>query len=1251
MNLIESNESSTHSGSASNDPEEDIQVDIAQNRGNNLFLQVLHEIRIYLREAMEKAFNCLQARLSDLVQQNRGRPFRLERNKSDIDATDAKLLHELSLEMKVNSSVIDNEFFECDIPFDVNFSRLRSPKKWFSSTEPWFTPRYTRDARMRYMVPLLAQYGRKWLQDSVKVKRIVKRDHFYICAGFSMGHFVRYAKMLLSGSPCESIEESRACNWSKTWSSVLMWRKYMPFEFNGNIGMPFGSKPHKNFISVPTFPRFHSKTKRLVDSLPDELFETETNEKLEIIQQICGKDLDNFMVFLNSDVVNPAKEPSVASGSQRSLSSKAALVSNGSQRGDVDDDISESKGMKEAHGGSGRRAQSSEDVIEEDTAETTEISNQVERDLQSLEYVTACDGHIDIWSLGRVVNEKFSEFDARIGTFLCSGSVFSPYHKSYSETRVVQFTIHLENLFATYSGSMLRTGRETTDNHDRNRYYEDVCGKPTGRRPLFAKENQIPVCASESYYWDLWDLPRCTPPALGDSDVQELFKGTGIENGGIKIIGYIMGIVRDGLAKWTNENIQQNLGKEEWSPKVVVRSTQVEFDASDELRENFTQYMDSELSRPEIRNTTQCVRVLWECQKHLVQAINDNVYGPSDIHLMLLCILGFPALLFDVERLPDLNECFFDEQHPDLKTFEETGSAISTASTNSTNDSKIKMLYKFMPRGSGERLSTAVSFRVCENTLKIRMQLIPVYESGLIQLQQHSVTFKWVEWIHGFEACMKVLTYDYGDRELCEIRTDEDSSSQSESEALVFSNTAIGNNYDTEEDHDPKEAESRSNAKIEASGAEEGSKESESNVVQDSDAIIAETEEGMEGADDERNESTAAEWDDTAGGHGAQSVQTDPEGQARVHQGDAEVLLGMEWMEGAEGVRGGQVSHPVRRQRKRKRKRQRRHKWRRRGAAQDEQPRRNANSDAAVRWRDWCEHKGALGSTAASWVNAVVRRVAVPRRRRRHSGPLEQLIMELPRARASVGHSLYRSTSDLIVMNLNLGFVNTFQNFQIATLMHPVHVPIVAVHVAEDMRRTSGGEGFEFDLHNLLCIVYHASVCTLVPVYALRPRETRAPLNCRNTAAHGADDLQGAMPRTCHELPRCAFGTHPTARHEQREQARMAIQSMGDGAASSTYEPSKAPPTSGKTYLSFETLLRCGGDTAARLRVRAAVAHLRRRCAAPRRKAGQRRVNGSWSASIQHVPSATNVRFRISGTAQGVFLRVCDGRLRSEVLT
>ncbi|KAI0564333.1 Rhs element Vgr family protein [Gracilaria domingensis] len=611
-----------------------------------------------------------------------------------------KKLLELSLEMKLNSSVVDNEFFECDIPFDVNFSRLRSPRKWFSSTEPLFVPRYTQDAWMRYMIPFLAQYGRRWLQDSAKARKIVKIDIFEDSNVFATGHFVSSASMLTQHPPLEAFEDHTKYNWSNTWLSVLIFdREQRRFKFDCGVGMPFGFNENKMFFELPMFIRFRSKIRSLVDSLPDELFETRIAGEMEIIQQLCGEDLENFMLFLNSDRLDsvdplmPLLDPIFS----------AMTSSNGSQR---------------------------------QRPGATHL--------------------IDVWGL---VNEKFPEFWGRDGRndwfqtrLNCTPSRKVQYQSRLPE-RAWEFTIHLENLFAIYSGNRKISFRETPDDEDRNQYYKEFCRRSRPHRKVLATENVRPLCTFETYYWNLWDLPRCTPPALVDIDVQDTIKS---RCGGVKFIGYIMETVRHALAKWTKQGVAQNFDTNIWSPEVEIRSAQVEFDASGELGRQLMNHrrLDREHRKFISPNAIHFARVQWECQKHLMEAVRDNVYGPSDVELMLLFILGFPAL--QVEGGGDL-----------ARKLVETGAFFARVPTNSADATEFEEFFAFLPHRRQRSFMALISFRDCESSLKIRMQLIPVEESREIHRNKHRFTFSWAEWIHGFEACMKVLAYDYGDGELC----------------------------------------------------------------------------------------------------------------------------------------------------------------------------------------------------------------------------------------------------------------------------------------------------------------------------------------------------------------------------------------------------------------------------------------------------------------------------------------------------
>ncbi|KAI0564329.1 hypothetical protein FGB62_27g26 [Gracilaria domingensis] len=543
-----------------------------------------------------------------------------------------------------------------------------------------------------------------------------------------------------------------------------------------------------------------SKIKRLVDSLPDQLFETSDREKMKvgIIQQISGSDLDNFIGFLNPDVQEPPWEANVSSRSHSSPTTEVILGTSGSKRREVDDDVSDAEGNREAKDRSRREAQSNEDFIDKDRIGITGISDKVERELEcllSLGVEASLQGSLtnrytDIWSLGRVVNEKFSDSDNIIGSFLSLNRRLNPKLPSFpSEKRVLQFTLHLENIFATYGGRESVSYPETPNDEDQDHYYNELCRRSRTPRRVFEKDNVKPQCAFESYYWELWKLPRCLPPAFGDVDIQKclrLFEKNRI--GGLKFIGYMMEIVRNGLAKWTEKTVGEAMDTELWSPTLGIPSANVEFDASDEFRKRMMgdigfYFLYNKNGRP---SEALCVHVLWECQKYLVEAINSNVYGPSNLELVLLCILGFPALTVEVG-----------------------------------------LGWTFTPRRflQSHNVRAEISISAVGDNVRIRMDLTLIDVSGLA-LRNFPFKFIWAEWIHSFEACMKVLTYDYDEGELSEARTDKVSVH-----------------------HDLRQGEPSSDAEFVTNCAEEGSSKGDSVAMHERGAIVGDTEDQIERAE------------------------------------------------------------------------------------------------------------------------------------------------------------------------------------------------------------------------------------------------------------------------------------------------------------------------------------------------------------------------------------------------------------------
>ncbi|KAI0562438.1 hypothetical protein FGB62_60g17 [Gracilaria domingensis] len=688
-----------------------------------------------------------------------------------------------------------------------------------------------------------------------------------------MGHFLSYAKMLTWQSTGESLWERRALNWSSTWSAVMILKENeTPLQFDCGSRMPFPSK--QNVFKQPTFPPFDSKLKRLVDSLPDELFEARGKRgemKIEIIRRISGHDLDNFMIFRNSDIIEPAKKAEESLDfpvSHSPSSTEAVLGRNSSERRELNEDLSDEEGNMGARNGNGNEAQRSIDL---ESTRTTEIADEMGRDLEHQEAQSDEHTHrssveyrdIATFSFERIVNEKFPDQDNIIRSFLLLDQRLNPVYESYlklhygfdthlirpdnslpshtsvyplPEKRVLEFTIHLENIFATYSGSKHAIYPETPGNLDHNRYFAELCRNGKSPRMVLAEEKVKPLCTFESHYWLLWNLPSCTPPALGDVDVRERLKKLNRpEIGGLKFIGYVMETVRNGLAKWTVENVGESLDSEVWSPRAETSSASVEFGASDEFRNQIMLR-----KRRNVRKNVNVlpseflsVRLLWECQKYLIQKMKSNVYGPSDVELMLLSILGFPALEFG-KIDPEV-----------LRYSAEANNTCPTEQINSTGPEEMSCFYTFTPRLSRKHLLAAISFRDCEESLNIQMQLLPVVSVGvqsaveevIVWGESYSFTFCWAELIHSFEACMKVLSYDYRDGDICEVYADEESLAQSEPESRVVSEAPRGSGYDNRQHQSQVAEDLPSNAETDTSGREEEGTEA---------ILESETEDGME---------------------------------------------------------------------------------------------------------------------------------------------------------------------------------------------------------------------------------------------------------------------------------------------------------------------------------------------------------------------------------------------------------------------
>ncbi|KAI0557594.1 DGF-1-like protein [Gracilaria domingensis] len=621
--------------------------------------------------------------------------------------------------MLVNNSVLDNEFFECDIPFELNASALRHPIEWFSSKKRLFVPRYFPDSCVRYMVTFLAQYGKKWLQDSRRVKTEVKKEN-----GLLVGNFLHLANLLTFESHVNQQEK----NWSHTWSRILMSRElykcYVDDETSEQLRMPFGFNSGKatetgeeSSGDVPrrlfevSFERYESKIKRLIDSLPPGLFEQDDPKVLEIIQNICSLDLENFLLFLQ---INPVEPLDTTRGRKPTAS--------------VVDDGPESK----------------------EIAENTSTHGNV----ITTRYVP-CHVTDTIGETRNCVNIEHEDvLVEKIGPGL------SELPSKWFET---EFLLHLENLSAI--SHCFFTGATRSEKIDWHAYLKQFRVDPSVSS-FFETGLYKPNCLSQSYYWGEYYLPRSSPPALGDSELVHLKHSSKAEEAmeakSIRFIGYIMEIVRNRLAKWTASAHVSKLRKYGWTTEIPYEWS-MKFRAKSDLSllcytfENQKEISSIRIPKREDdarlygnRLWTCHEQVLWECQQHLLELLSDDEreYGPQNVELILLFLLGFPVLNFSqstyIGRQP----------YPWV---------LVTHLWPVVPDSKFRL--DFFLKGKSP------------NDVYIEMRIhrkYSAFESDDLSHRKRGVEFCWEDWIHLFEGCMKTLSLDFNKNDFREERTVEE---------------------------------------------------------------------------------------------------------------------------------------------------------------------------------------------------------------------------------------------------------------------------------------------------------------------------------------------------------------------------------------------------------------------------------------------------------------------------------------------
>ncbi|KAI0557829.1 hypothetical protein FGB62_258g09 [Gracilaria domingensis] len=594
--------------------------------------------------------------------------------------------------MKVNNSVIDNEFFECEVPFRFNSSRLLNFKKWFKDEEPWLKPRHPANASVRCMIPFLAQCGRIWIEDCDYVKNVVEQKIQELHdsnSTFLAKNALQFAKMQRSGRNLKREEERMDAKWSNAWSTIFLYQALRPkFRFKHKFPMPFGC--YTGYIhGKPGFTRYEAKIKRVIENLPEQLFEEESSMK--VIQGISAFHIESFALFLQPELLASSNEQS-AKGSTLEILSISDIYemereyrensnfsnletnfSSGSsdilpyepsreysfdewQSSRSQNNGSETQAMEVA---SGRETVSSEQEQSHHSM-ALEGSEHNAMEVESDQRSTDCHSGLRMpksrnfskWSYERACLMKhLKPLTYRMLPNLQKAFESANWVGVCSEKSAIEFTVHLENVFSIFIGSMNRCNAGPVIKRDPSSYYKVFC-KRSASLFLDPDEKKVPSCRSQHFFWKLWNIPKCAPPALRDVDPSR-----NSVTCGIKFMGYIMETVRDCLARWTAEHAADNIDANVWKPEI---RTFVQLDASDDLSRLLSDYLQSYVT---YSIGAVCERIIWEYQKQVLHMLRSGTksYGPSDVELMLMCMLGFPSLRVTHRRGQD--EILVEPQH------------------------------------------------------------------------------------------------------------------------------------------------------------------------------------------------------------------------------------------------------------------------------------------------------------------------------------------------------------------------------------------------------------------------------------------------------------------------------------------------------------------------------------------------------------------------------------------------------------
>ncbi|KAI0557413.1 hypothetical protein FGB62_305g05 [Gracilaria domingensis] len=657
------------------------------------------------------------------------------------------MLGERALDMYINKSVVDNEFFECDVPFKVNAFSL--PTEWHTLRHRSLRPKYFADSSVRYMVTFLAQYGKEWLEDSVKI-RVVRDGEVRNCSRKS--NFLHRARLATSLNLRDNEAGKKEKNRSITWSRIISWReREKTYSVDNGIHMPFGmgkgddvlpnSHRDPEWFSV-SFRRFESKIKRLIDDLPQHLSELSLDEdrNVDYFKKICSSDLENFLLFLQSEPVAPlrtvkSREPVAPVRStggikqdlkRRSIASILLMLLRMAylrlKNCDWFDNMLRTPVSRDP------QANDAEEIEEEEVLSHLNLDPEL------------------------VLSEKAggSKLDDLGFSALSGGSL------NGSLNRWIEFTVHLENFSSILSSvAFFHKYRIWRLKHpylavDWKTYLEGLRFDPSSYSFLKTKDFK-PQCRSQMFYWKgLW-LPENAPDAIGQRgpNISETKDGQGI-----RFIGYITEIVRNCLAEWTATAGMADMNDSCWTVRLLPTERAVKFrtESNCNLAMLWTDFKERGSSDPFLSIPrkdgeshpldTYMELIIWECQRYLLRMIGGGKCkeGPRDLNLILLFLLGFPVL-------------------------------------NTTKSGCVVTVEPVVPGLSLKLLLSVVASD--ENGVSIEMNLVrkkegETFPKSTEERNQSSgssdedsscseVEFCWEDWIHLFDGCMKVLSLDFRD--------------------------------------------------------------------------------------------------------------------------------------------------------------------------------------------------------------------------------------------------------------------------------------------------------------------------------------------------------------------------------------------------------------------------------------------------------------------------------------------------------